>query len=48
MRIPREDVTEDLTQKKNIGFIPIAVCVVVGLGGLSFAGYLVYSHINNL
>ncbi len=46
-RSERTDVNGNL-EKKNIGFIPITVCVALLIGGVATIGYLVYAHINNM
>ena len=49
MRNERSERTDVVNQaKRNIAFIPITVCVTLLLGGIAFAGYLVYAHINNM
>jgi len=48
MRTERSERTDVVQEKKNIGFIPITVCVALLIGGVATIGYLVYAHINNM
>lgn len=36
----------ELRFRRNIGFVPILICVIIGLLGIGFVGLLIWMHVN--